>query len=282
MAYAGFAKDRADWYFSFEELKNTASKIIEISKNNAHIGKGMIQEFLPWQKAFYQACHALQKKDLSKLHNDELLKTYHDLSRIYTNKLNSSPLIDGFALSTDVTIAAKIKMFLEEKNQGENFVEYFTILISPTYDSFLQEEEIALLEIAKKIKIDPALEQPLLARHQKKYFWIRNNYVEDHIENIDAFSKRVKTFKKFDVDKKIQEMKSAAKNNRKAKNKLMKELNLRLGITTLLEITDDFNAWQDERKGHCGRRIISLSYSRNSRVVQNILLTSSSMLFRRK
>jgi phosphohistidine swiveling domain-containing protein len=238
IAYAGFSKNRADWYHSLEELEYTASKIIEASKDNPRISKEMVGDFLPWQERFYKACVELREKDLSKLSNEELLKTYNDLAEIYTNKLNSSPLIDGFALSTDSLIASKIKAFLEEKGLGEKFVEYFAILTAPTFTSFLQEEEIALL----------GLGSGSVEEHQKEWFWIRNNYTKDHMVPIVEFEKRLEEYKKIDKEKKIEEIKSLAINHKKDKGSLIAELGLTGEIRTLLEITDDFNAWQDERK----------------------------------
>ncbi len=208
----------------------------------------MIQAFLPWQVEFYKACLTIQEKDLKKLSDEELLKTYNDLSEIYTNKLNSSPLIDGFTLSTDTTIASKIKTFIEGKGLGKKFVEYFAILTAPTYLSFLQEEEIALLNVARKIKANPKVEDELLKQHQRDYFWIRNNYVKDHVESIEKFKERLEQFKKIDIEHRIEEIKLLAKDHREVKDRLIEDLALPLEIQTLLEITDDFNAWQDERK----------------------------------
>lgn len=238
VAYAGFSKNRADWYHSLEELEYTASKIIEASKTDPHISKKMVEDFLPWQEAFYKACLELKEKDLSKLSNEGLLQTYNDLAEVYTNKLNSSPLIDGFALSTDTTIASKIKTFLESKGLEAKFVEYFAILTAPTFLSFLQQEEIALLSLG-----DKSVEQ-----HQQEWFWIRNNYVKDHVVEVEEFQTRLEAYKQIDKEKKIEEIKSLAINHKRDKESLIKELDLPEEIKTLLEITDDFNTWQDERK----------------------------------
>src|SRR5678815_4976710 len=56
ITYAGFSKNRADWYHSLEELEYTASHIIEAAQKDPHISKKMISDFLPWQKEFYAAC----------------------------------------------------------------------------------------------------------------------------------------------------------------------------------------------------------------------------------
>ena len=238
IAYAGFSKNRADWYHSLEELKYTTTHIVETSKVWPHISKKMIQDFLPWQENFYQACLKLKEKNLSTLSNRELLETYNELAKIYTNKLNSSPLIDGFALSTDALIASKIKTFLESKNLDAKFVEYFAILTAPTFLSFLQQEEIALLSLG---------DGPIV-NHQQEWFWIRNNYTKDYVIPVEEFQKRLEEYQKIDKEKKLEEIKALPIRHQKEKDDLIKQLDLPDEIQNLLEITDDFNAWQDERK----------------------------------
>ena len=248
IAYAGFSKNRADWYHNLGELEFTASKIIEASTSNPNISRGMIDDFRPWQDRFYKECVDLQNKNLSAMSNTELLATYNELADTYTNKLNCSPLIDGFALSTDTVIASKIKVFLESIGRGDLFVEYCAVLTAPTFVSFLQEEEIALLNIAKKVIKNPDLENSLLKAHQANYFWIRNNYVKDYVEGVQQFKERLEAYTNIDIDKKIAGLESLAKDHAFDKQKLIHKISLPEEIVSLLRITDDFNAWQDERK----------------------------------
>src|SRR5690606_7006060 len=108
-------------------LEQTAGKIIEASTNRPNISKEMIADFHKWEDSFYETCLKIKNTNLSALENDALIALYKELAEIYTNKLNSSPLIDGFALSTDTLIANKIKIYLEEIGEGNKFVEYFSI-----------------------------------------------------------------------------------------------------------------------------------------------------------
>ncbi len=238
IAYAGFSHNRADWYHGLAELEYTASHIIEVSKHDAQISQRMIQDFLPWQEEFYATCLTLAQTDLTKLTDTELLETYNTLAAIYTNKLNSSPLIDGFALSTDTLIASKIKSFLESNGLEDRFVEFFAILTAPTFLSFLQEEEIALLRIT---------DDDVVA-HQAQWFWLRNNYTKDHVESIEAFEQRLRGYTSVDKQKRIEEIQSLATQHKLDKKRLIQEIDLPEEIQSLLQITDDFNAWQDERK----------------------------------
>ena len=248
IAYAGFSRNRADWYHSLQELEHTTEQIRAAAQQRPHLSKDMVQDFLPWQEDFYALCEKFTYIDLSSLKDEELLATYEMLAKAYTLKLNASPLIDGFALSTDTLIASQITSFLAERGEEERFVEYFATLTAPTFTSFLQEEELALLHIAEQVRTAPEEEARLLTAHQAAYFWIQNNYVKDHFLSVEDFKKRLEEYKTIDIRSRIEELENLAVSHRQDKEALIEQLGLPEEIQTLLEITDDFNAWQDERK----------------------------------
>lgn len=238
IAFAGFSHNRADWYHSLDELTRTAESIIEVSRSNPDIGKVMVQDFLPWQERFYEVCLDLREKDLSGLSDEELIDTYNNLAQAYTDKLNSSPLIDGFALTTDRMIASRIRSFLEKKGLGEKYIEYFSVLTAPTFLSFLQQEEIALLRLGNGS----------IEKHQQDWFWMRNNYTKDHVISVDEFRKRQEENLHVDVHRRVQEVEHSVHRHKEEKDALIEAIGLPEDIRTLLAITDEFNAWQDERK----------------------------------
>ncbi len=249
IAFAGFSKNRADWYHSLEELQKTASKIMEAAKTNPRISEEMIQEFKEGEEKFYSECKKLKQVNLKKLTNEELLKQYDNLAEIYLQKLNSSGLIDGFALSTDTLIASKVQLLLEKNFPNKKFVPVFEVLTASTFLSFLQLEELALLKAAQEIKKNPGLKNQKIREHAENYFWIQNNYVKDNVLGTDFFEKRFEEAMGLpSIEERIQKLESFSTENKRKKEQLMDELNLSQEIRVLLKITDDFNYWQDERK----------------------------------
>ncbi len=248
LAYAGFSKNRADWYHSLPALQKTAASIIQASEQNPHISRDMVRDFYPWQEQFYTQCRTINGMNLTALTDTELLETYNALADTYTKKLNASPLIDGFALSTDEDISSKIRVHLDQQGMGRDFVEFFEVLTAPTFLSFLQEEEIALLRVADEIRQHPSDAADCIYAHQQAYFWIQNNYVKDHVLNANAFEERVRQWNQIDLIAKANELKALPLHHAQRKQELLTRIALPEELTTLLNITDDFNAWQDERK----------------------------------
>ncbi len=243
---AYFSQNKADWYHPYSELQYSATMILEEARKNSHLVTQMIEEFKPWENKFYKECLNLNELDFSKLSNKELIDLYEKISFIYTKKLNSSPLIDGFALSTDTLVASKVEEFFEQKGMLKEFVRSFEIFTAPTFISFLQEEELDFLKLMQKI--NKKNEDELIKNHQKKYFWIHNNYVKDNILDENFFREKLVLYKDVDINKRINELENVGLQNKTRKEKLIQELRLPFEIVVLLEMTDKFNAWQDERK----------------------------------
>ncbi|MFC1648448.1 PEP-utilizing enzyme [Nanoarchaeota archaeon] len=246
IAYAGYSKNRCDWYHCLEELEKTASMIIEAAKHNPNISKDMIAEFQEYEDLFYEKCLNLKSMNLSKLSNGDLLDIYKELADIYTKKLSASPLIDGFALTTDTLLSSKLQSLLDKKGLADKFSDYFTILTGPVFISFFHEEEIAFLHMAEDIKKNPTIKDKKLKEHQEKYFWYQNNYVKDHVLDINYFTERLE--EESNYQEKIESIELRPKKNLKKKEELISELGIPKDLQVLINITDDFNAWQDERK----------------------------------
>lgn len=248
IAYAGFSRNRADWYHSVEELERTAQMIVKTAETNVHLSEDMMQAFLPYQEAFYAECAVIETVNLASLSDQDLLATYERLADVYTSKLLSSPLIDGFALATDKDIAAHIRALLQEQGQEERFADVFSVLTAPTFTSFLAEEELALLKIAEDIAQNPKQEQTKIEQHQKAFFWIQNNYVSDHVLDENFFRKRLQEIDLESISSRKRHLSLQAEQHYTEKQRLMDELSLPEHLRTLLRITDHFAAWQDERK----------------------------------
>lgn len=248
IAYAGFSKNRGDWYHSIQELENTANSIIKLSKLNVHISKEMISCFKKFDENFYQICALIKNMELSQISNAELLAIYLNFIEFYTEKLNSSPLIDGFSLTTDKIIAAKLNSGLKGQNLDGEFHKIFSKLTAPIFYSFLTQEKIDLLKIA----LNPIEKQnELLNLHQQNYFWIQNNYVNESILPIKYFQEKLNALNKLtenEIKKELEQLSSTPINNQKQKEQLIQKLKLSPELVNLIEITDDFSYWQDERK----------------------------------
>jgi len=262
---------KADWYILMDDIKKVTSAVIKELKKDSHVGKKFIKKWKKDQDLFYKTCVKIGRTNISKLSGKDLIALHNNFAEIVLNKNSSSSLIDGFALGTDELIAGKIKEVFEKSDLVDKmrFTEVFSVLTAPIHLSFINEAEIELLKLALKadklgykelflskspFEVKKELEQTKLGNmiklHQKKYFWTRNNYVSDNVLLEEHFIEEIKNTLslKIDLAREIKKVVSTPAESKKKKKQLLKKLKLSKDLLALIEISEDFTYWQDERK----------------------------------
>ncbi|MBC8500291.1 MAG: hypothetical protein ISS25_02655 [Nanoarchaeota archaeon] len=233
-------------------IKKIYTAVIEGGKKNPNLSSDLIKEWLPAEEAFYKKCIEIGKINLSKLSDKELIALHDQFVKVTLSKNSTSSIIDGFALGTDQMIADKIRVVYDKHPVKDKmrFTEVFSTLTAPVHLSFINEAEIGLLKVALKVQKHSKDKKKLLEEHQKKFFWTRNNYVDAHVLRVKYFEKELNKILKVkkDIKEELERVENTPKENKKNKDKLMKELKLYKELKFLIKTSEDFTYWQDERK----------------------------------
>ncbi len=269
--YCFLENGKADWYILHEDMNKVTQTVLTNLKKDKSYGKKLMKLWAKDEAQYEKMCKELEKKDLTKLTNESFLDYHDKCFRAILNRGSSSSIIDGFALGSDELIAGKIKEVFELSSVKDKmrFTEAFSILTAPIHLSFINQAEVELLKLALKIKktksanlfekltayeIDKKIkgtkEGKLISKHQKKYYWTRNNYVDDNILGNDYFIEELKKIlnSKLNIALEIKRLSNTPKENKSKKEKLMKIMKINQEIMGLIEISEDFTYWQDERK----------------------------------
>lgn len=241
--------NHVDWYIPLSDLKKTTSYILKKAKHNAKISKKFLKNWYLDEEKFTKHCLLINTNhNLSQLDNYSLIKDLKKLIYLYINRLSSSSIIDQFALGSDQIIADLVLAEFKKKKISDKFIKYFTILTAPTSLSFTNQAEIDLLITAAQFKKTKNLE--FIDQYQDKYFWLHNNFIDDNILDTAYFLKEIKKFiqSRNNLLLKIKQLKNSPKNNKIKKQKLIRKIKLSKYLQNLLIISDDFAAWQDQRK----------------------------------
>ncbi|MBI2356345.1 MAG: hypothetical protein HYV13_04030 [Candidatus Doudnabacteria bacterium] len=218
-----------------------------------------------WKKdeqIFERLFKKLQKADLKKLSKASLAQAWERYHIAGVKRFTSSAIIDHFALGTDELVADMLKK--EVTKYGRNLktsdlAKIFAVASAPTRQSFISEAEISLLKIILGKSKDS------LKDHQKKFFWTSNNYIRAHVLSVAEFEQEIKAWKqsKKNLAEELRQIEETPARNKIAKQKLFRQYKLSVFLRTLLQISDDFTAWQDQRKRatylniHMGCQILS-------------------------
>ncbi len=250
--YCFFENGKADWYIEMEDIKKVYTAVIKNGKGDLKWSDRLMANWKDDEKNFYAGCGKINKTDFKKLSDAELGKLHNWFVELVLNRNSSSSIIDGFALGTDQLLADKIKSFYDKSLVKEKmrFTEVFSIATAPVHTSFINEAEVSLLRIASAVKRDPNVRYKQLSEHQRRFFWIHNNYVDAYVLSIEQFGeeldKMLATYKNPEED--ARRIEHLPEEHKKAKAEIMKALSPDSEVLFLLKVSEDFTHWQDERK----------------------------------
>lgn len=255
-----FHDRKADWYLDMADIERGSRVMIQLAKKNSFAGPQLLIEWKRAEYRFQRFFDEFSAVRLRRLSDFELLAFYDRFAKLAIDRFTSSAIIDHFALGTDQHIAQMLRKELGAPKQESDFTELFSIATAPTHQSFINQAEAELLKIA----IEAPKDQRRIAAYTKKYFWVKNNYIDAHVLTAAYFTREERLWRqtKGDLKRKYRKLITTSKRNAHRKAALLKRHRLSRLLKTLLTISEDFTWWQDERKKatyqciHVGTRIL--------------------------
>jgi len=210
-------EDIDDFGKSFISLCEDKNFLIKVAKNIKEIGRKLVNS-------------AKRLDNIQRLTKKEIIKCYIEICKYYRELFEWAMIPE---LSVDY-IEEDFKKELKSEF-GKNYEKYSTVLSTTDKKSYLKEEEENLLKIKEEWKKRREISK-LIENHQKKYFWIKNNYADTYYLGKYYFIKRLKELKEKENDLLLKE-----------KEKILKEIkNKKLKI--IIEIINYLPYFQDLRK----------------------------------
>jgi len=124
-----------------------------------------------------------------------------------------------------------------------SFIEIFEAISAPETLSFFQKEELELL----KIRLMKGRKEEL-KRHQRKYYWLRNNYAHTGVLGETYFKKELNKISAVQAERKIREIEAYAKKVRQKKADIAGKYRISREIMDIAHKLAYCVWWQDYRK----------------------------------
>ena len=235
------------WCNKIEPLHKFGQKLINLFMTTNKLNK-VLRDFDFYIKKLKQHFVRIEKFDLDRLSNEELLDVYNKFMNDYIDYWKVGMLAEPVAIQGERLIKEK----LEGIKDNKLFNQYLSVLIATTKNSFSRQQEKDLLKIAIKIKgnLNSPLTKNLLKEHSKKYFWMYNNYYITGILDENFFFKELEDLlsKYKHPEKYLREMEKLDKKSISNKKLIINKLKLNKKAKRLIRIIDNFGWFQDERK----------------------------------
>ena len=249
---------RADWYIEMDDIKRITDMFLSKLKTSNALGKKIMKKWENDEELFRQFISNLEKSVLTKASDKELKELYYEFLERYKKAISCSSLIDGFALGSDEIVQKEVEKLLDKRGIGKGRGETFSLLTAPVHQSFVNEAELSLLKIALEVKKfrdktkawkDEKIKK-MISKHRDNYFWVNNNFFDSHDLNKSYFVRKIKAIvsSKVNIKEEIAKIKNTSAVNKRKKEALINKLKPSKYLKNLLEISEDFTNWQDERK----------------------------------
>jgi len=239
-------------FISKEENISWTSYLIENHRKDKNYIRDKIKEWLETNKKAAGTMKEINKINLADVNNKKLLSLFRRFFRLMVESWSISLILEGSGIYFDEILTPKSKISPEE----------LPPLAKPEKLSFSAKEHISLLKIAieiasAKIPKDISLKElkkkhfkifKKIRIHQRKFFWIRNNYKNVKVISSSDFFKEAKDISrgknKDELKKEVTEIEESVKK----RQKLRKKLSISSGIKKELEAFSLFGSWMDQRK----------------------------------
>lgn len=250
-------------FVSEKDSINLVKYLIENDIADSNFIKNKIKE---WEIAVEKINKFSKKidKGLSELNNVQLFSLAEDFFNLIIEAWGASLILEGAGTYFEKEIIPKIKKEYPDMTTEEIFNDITTLVASEKL-SFTRVEQldlfkIALLFIGNEINVDINNEElkdkfPVvykkIVQHQKKYYWIKNSYLDSHIISVDDFLKEIKNILlKQNKEAILSEIKKTTKSTLLLieKGNILKKLKLPMPMQRELQLISIFGWWQDERK----------------------------------
>ncbi len=248
-----YAEGSADWYLDQEDIDRGAQIITKLCQASTDVSGDLMRQWEPDERSFQEYFDQFKPQKLAGLSDQELANEYRLYRDLAFKRFSSSSIIDHFALGTDRQIADLLRDEVGKISESD-FNTIFSIATAPVHQSFINEAEISLLKIGEIVQGGAKLDSPTVKQaidaHTKRYFWIANNYVKAKELPPDYFFEELKTWVNSGKDLRRERdlIEQTPVVSRAHKEKLMQEHDFSQHFQHLLKVSEDFTAWQDERK----------------------------------
>lgn len=242
-----FYKDGiADWYLDMKDVRRGAKVLTDLAKKEVNLSSKLLAAWEKDEEKFQRFFKSFESVDYKGLSDTELLVLFQKNRDSFFARVTSSAVIDHFALGTDIQVAKMLREEIGKINKESEFTEIFSVATAPVSQSFINEAEMELLEIA----IEAPDDDRRLEEYQRKYYWSRNNYTTAQVLTVDDFKKDIDVWRESGADliAKYEQLKETPRLNKEKKQQVFDKYHFSSLLRTMLKISEDFTWWQDERK----------------------------------
>ena len=257
-----FEKDYLDYYYLEKDFITVGNEFMNKFNKNKNYFNELVKKSDELVLVEESVKEKVKQIDLDSLSKKELIELFHEITDSYTQPLGISHVIEGISFVIEPRLKTKLSKAINLNHHDKEFREILSKLIEPSRASWIGEEGLELLKIAKIIFESNDFEEfikskklseknyQLVDEHKKKFYYYQLNYyyadglkIQDYIDELHKILSS-----DIDLKIKISEEENKYKINKENRNKIIKKYNLSKEIIDLVNLVEKVSLWQDARK----------------------------------
>lgn len=236
----GFIVYKREYCYQYLNLEETMQNVRFLLRGNT-----LEKQYTLWKdkcKGFYQLKKAFEKTDLKKISSKGLSRLYKKFDSITLDLWDIAIIIEGSGMYADILTKRIAESY--DMPFAESMMIVNSIGKSPK-PSFVAKEHIDFLKLCLMHRRKDRHFEKKLREHQKKYFWMENNYKKIDVIPAEEFRSRVIKSKST-----TNAIKAELKRLQKKEDisRIVKKYKLGKKDVSLLKKFGRLSMWMDERK----------------------------------
>ncbi|MFA5878516.1 MAG: PEP-utilizing enzyme [Candidatus Staskawiczbacteria bacterium] len=246
-----------------EDNFRQAELLVENDRKDKRYIAEIIGEWKRREKEMMSIIKLIDRQNLTKLPDRNLYNLFFNFREILAKAWAIPLMLEGSGMYFEKKVLPEIA-----KASGASEPTVFAgsaVLTTSEQMSFSKKEHLSILKIAERLATKKAFKDigfvdlkiwfsdisREIAKHQKNFYWVRNNYSDETILTEEDFFNEVKDIVRSktpaDIEKEIKDLLNIRR-LRDEKRSLKKTLKLSKDLSRQVDLFAIFGYWQDERK----------------------------------
>lgn len=239
-----FWENKVLWLLDNQEFSDRSR---EFTEKNVFDKENRKRYFKLWKDQNSKLMNMLKRLDtieFNQLSTDKLVELYRNFSKAYYDWFTITISLELATVTLEPLLGEKLKVQYKHADQ-KRYAHAFSVLTSPLVLTFYRQEQRDLLTILTLPKNE---QEGSLKKHQQKYYWIYNSYLEGKTLDISHFRAELRKAKNTDYKKTLREIQTYPESIKQEKQKILSKFHSDRNFLELISLVETFSALQDERK----------------------------------
>lgn len=241
-----FKNKKVTWLLDMEEFSKSSKEFVSSVIEN---DKSLSSYMTIWEEYTVELnnlLNTINQTKLEKLSKSELIKQFTQFSEVYYKWWTCTMSVELVTVTIEKNLSFELKKHYKDKDERE-YNQDLAVLSSPIELTFYRQEQFDILQL---LNTSGPIRKEGLQKHQEKYHWILNSYLEGKLLGVEYFEQELEKYEQNNTDSLniLADIKNYTDEIKRNKADILNKLDKDDKLKRLIELVEIFSIKQDQRK----------------------------------